>query len=55
MDPGGARPEAVRIAAASDKQRRRGGVRSPLEGIPVLLKDNTQVRRPPTFLPTLPS
>jgi amidase len=31
---------AVQEAAASDRQRRTGGARSPLEGIPVLLKDN---------------
>jgi len=33
-------PQAVRDAAASDRHRRRHGARSPLEGIPVLLKDN---------------
>jgi amidase len=33
-------PDALKIAAASDKQRRRHGSRSPLEGIPILLKDN---------------
>jgi amidase len=31
---------AIQEAAASDRQRRTGGPRSPLEGIPVLLKDN---------------
>lgn len=42
-------PDALRIAAASDAQRRRGGARSPLEGIPVLLKDNVDTRdRQPT-------
>jgi amidase len=42
-------PDAVRIAAASDQQRRRHGLRSPLEGIPVLLKDNIDTRdREPT-------
>jgi amidase len=33
-------PDAVREARASDVHRRRHGARSPLEGIPVLLKDN---------------
>ncbi|MFL6129998.1 MAG: amidase [Mycobacteriales bacterium] len=37
-------PDAMRIAAASDRQRRRHGARSPLEGIPVLLKDNIDTR-----------
>jgi amidase len=42
-------PEAMRIAAASDRQRRKDGARSPLEGIPVLLKDNIDTRdRQPT-------
>ncbi|CAA9248751.1 MAG: N-carbamoylputrescine amidase [uncultured Corynebacteriales bacterium] len=42
-------PDALRIAAASDKRRRHGGARSPLEGIPVLLKDNVDTRdRQPT-------
>jgi amidase len=42
-------PDAVRIAAASDRQRHRFGARSPLEGIPVLLKDNIDTRdREPT-------
>ena len=42
-------PDAVRIAAASDRQRRRFGARSPLEGMPVLLKDNIDTRdRQPT-------
>jgi amidase len=42
-------PDALRIAAASDQQRRRHGARSPLEGIPVLLKDNVNTRdREPT-------
>ena len=31
-------PDALRIARASDKQRRHAGARSPLEGIPVLLR-----------------
>src|SRR5690606_15210974 len=33
-------PHALRDAAQSDVHRRRHGARSPLEGIPVLLKDN---------------
>jgi amidase len=33
-------PDALREAAASDRHRRRHGARSPLEGVPVLLKDN---------------
>ncbi|WP_448619220.1 amidase family protein [Geodermatophilus sp. URMC 65] len=33
-------PNAVAEAAASDQVRRESGVRGPLEGIPVLLKDN---------------
>ena len=33
-------PDALREAAASDLHRRRHGARSPLEGVPVLLKDN---------------
>jgi amidase len=33
-------PEAVAQAAALDQERRAGRVRSPLHGIPVLLKDN---------------
>jgi amidase len=33
-------PEALRDAVASDIHRRSHGARSPLEGIPVLLKDN---------------
>jgi amidase len=37
-------PDALKIAAASDAQRRRHGARSPLEGIPVLLKDNVDTR-----------
>lgn len=33
-------PEALAIAAALDAERRAGNVRSPMHGIPVLLKDN---------------
>jgi amidase len=36
--------DALAIAAASDKQRRKGGARSALEGIPILLKDNVNTR-----------
>ncbi|MEU1672064.1 amidase [Streptomyces roseifaciens] len=41
-------PTALRQAAASDARRRNGGVRSPLDGIPVLLKDNVDTRDMPT-------
>jgi amidase len=43
-------PDALKIAAASDQQRRRHGARSPLEGIPILLKDNinTKDKQPTT-------
>jgi amidase len=33
-------PDALTIAAAMDAERRRGAVRGPLHGIPVILKDN---------------
>ncbi|WP_353718067.1 amidase [Dyadobacter sp. 676] len=33
-------PDALRIAASLDKERKSGKVRGPLHGIPVLLKDN---------------
>jgi len=33
-------PDALRIAAAMDKERKSGKTRGPLHGIPVLLKDN---------------
>ena len=33
-------PDALRIAAALDQERKSGKVRGPLHGIPVLLKDN---------------
>ena len=33
-------PDALHIAQAMDRQRRQGSVRSPLHGIPVILKDN---------------
>src|SRR5436309_14364381 len=33
-------PDALALAASADAERRRGMVRGPLHGIPVLLKDN---------------
>jgi amidase len=33
-------PDALRIASARDRERRRNGPRGPLHGIPILLKDN---------------
>lgn len=33
-------PDALMIAAALDKERKKGKLRSPLHGIPVLIKDN---------------
>jgi amidase len=33
-------PDALAIADSSDKERKRGKVRSPLHGIPILIKDN---------------
>ena len=33
-------PDALRIAAALDRERKEGRVRGPLHGIPILLKDN---------------
>ena len=41
-------PKALRDAAALDKERRRGKVRGPLHGIPVLLKDNVGTIDMPT-------
>ncbi|MGY1590971.1 amidase family protein [Geodermatophilus sp. SYSU D00708] len=41
-------PNAVAEAAASDQVRRESGARSPLEGIPVLLKDNVDTADMPT-------
>ncbi|MDT0449654.1 amidase [Streptomyces hesseae] len=41
-------PEALRQAAASDARHRRGDTRGPLDGIPVLLKDNVNTRDMPT-------
>ncbi|MCQ0025585.1 amidase [Streptomyces somaliensis DSM 40738] len=37
-------PTALRQAAASDVRHRRGTVRGPLDGIPVLVKDNVNTR-----------
>lgn len=41
-------PTALRQAAASDVRHRRGSTRGPLDGIPVLLKDNVNTRDMPT-------
>ncbi|UNO41903.1 amidase [Streptomyces sp. MST-110588] len=41
-------PTALRQAAASDARHRRGDVRGPLDGIPVLLKDNVNTWSMPT-------
>ncbi|MEV5986448.1 amidase [Streptomyces sp. NPDC052051] len=41
-------PTALRQAAASDTRHRLGKVRGPLDGIPVLLKDNVNTRDMPT-------
>jgi amidase len=41
-------PQARAQAAASDERRARGGARGPLDGIPVLVKDNVQVAGMPT-------
>ncbi|GHG54488.1 amidase [Streptomyces griseocarneus] len=41
-------PTALRQAAASDARHRRGETRGPLDGIPVLLKDNVNTRDMPT-------
>ncbi|WP_407560508.1 amidase family protein [Streptomyces sp. 184] len=41
-------PTALRQAAASDARHRRGHTRGPLDGIPVLLKDNIDTRDLPT-------
>ncbi|GCD92663.1 amidase [Embleya hyalina] len=41
-------PTALRQAAASDARHRRGQSRGPLDGIPVLLKDNVNTRDLPT-------
>ncbi len=37
-------PDALRIAAQRDRERRRGHVRGPLHGIPILVKDNVATR-----------
>ncbi|MFI0773514.1 amidase [Streptomyces sp. NPDC021212] len=41
-------PTALRQAAASDVRHRRGDTRGPLDGIPVLLKDNVNTSGMPT-------
>ncbi|GAA4834059.1 amidase family protein [Saccharopolyspora rosea] len=41
-------PTALAQAAASDVRHRTGAVRGPLDGIPVLLKDNIDTREMPT-------
>ncbi|MGC9378786.1 amidase family protein [Streptomyces sp. MH13] len=41
-------PTALRQAAASDVRHRRGTVRGPLDGIPVLIKDNVNTHDMPT-------
>ncbi|WP_438489443.1 amidase [Streptomyces sp. S186] len=41
-------PAALRQAAASDARHRHGATRGPLDGIPVLLKDNVDTRDMPT-------
>lgn len=41
-------PTALRQAAASDARHRQGRARGPLDGIPVLLKDNVNTRGLPT-------
>lgn len=41
-------PHALRVASRLDRERRRGKVRGPLHGIPVLLKDNVGTTSVPT-------
>ncbi|WP_245238559.1 amidase family protein [Streptomyces sp. MZ04] len=41
-------PTALRQAAASDARHRRGKTLGPLDGIPVLVKDNVNTRGMPT-------
>ncbi|MFI0816185.1 amidase family protein [Streptomyces sp. NPDC021098] len=41
-------PTALRQAAASDARHRAGATRGPLDGIPVLLKDNVNTKGTPT-------
>ncbi|MEU8955058.1 amidase [Streptomyces sp. NPDC048518] len=46
-------PTALREAAASDARHRRGKTLGPLDGIPVLLKDNVDTRDMPTTVGSL--
>ncbi|MBB5939802.1 amidase family protein [Streptomyces zagrosensis] len=46
-------PTALRQAAASDARHRRGDTLGPLDGIPVLLKDNINTRDMPTTVGSL--
>lgn len=39
-------PDALEAAAARDEERRRGEVRGPLHGIPILVKDNVDTAAP---------
>lgn len=41
-------PAAIAEAIASDRRRKRGAALGSLEGVPILLKDNIDVRRMPT-------
>jgi amidase len=41
-------PEAPAAARALDAERRRGALRGPLHGIPILIKDNIETRELPT-------
>jgi amidase len=41
-------PDALREAQTMDKERRRGNLRGPLHGVPILIKDNIDTRDMPT-------
>lgn len=41
-------PDALRDAQTMDKERRRGNLRGPLHGVPILIKDNIDTRDMPT-------